>query len=66
MLYLVERLDEADYDEYDSFVVRAKDPKQTLDICSKRANYFNETNTQITRLCELGQDEIILGSFNAG
>lgn len=66
MIYLIERLDEVGYDEYDSFVVRAKDPKQALDICSKRAKYFNETNTQITKLCELGEDEIILGSFNAG
>lgn len=66
MLYLVERVDEVDYDQYGSFVVRAKEPKQALDICSKRANYFNETNTQITRLFELGEDEIILGSFNAG
>lgn len=63
-LYLVSRNDEVDYDEYDSFVVRAKNEEEAILICSD--DQFRKDNTTIEKLEEKGKSEIILGSYNAG
>ena len=69
-LFLVERTDRVTSDEYDSFVVRAKNELDALLICANKTNYnrghFTRNNTKITELESTGALEIILGSFNAG
>lgn len=69
--YLVERTDQADWDEYDSFVVKAKDEKDALAMCNEEAGHgmcgdFTAKNTIIKPLDETMENGIILGSFNAG
>jgi len=61
-LYLVTRNDETDYDEYDSFVVRAENEEEAIELC-KYSYMKNSTVTEITQEGERGQ---ILGSYNAG
>ncbi len=71
-LYLVERTDRIGYDEYDSFVVRAKSSKDAL--VHVLANYGSRysgwrtdgSNVEVTKIEPTGEDEIILGSYNAG
>jgi len=72
-LYLVERLYEINYGEYDSFVVRAESKERALQFCQEESdefaynkNTFRAENTKITELLNEGKEEIILGSYNAG
>jgi hypothetical protein len=72
-VYLVERTDEVDYDEYDSFVVKAESKKEALKLCQTEADdwsyhqdTFRENNTKISELLNEGKKGIILGSFNRG
>jgi len=67
MLWLVKRTEGAGYDEYDSFVVRAKTKKGALEVIDafRPAGGFPPPY-EITEVKTRGKDEIILGSFNAG
>ena len=69
--YLVERTDNIKYDEYDSFVVCAKDEEEALSLVYNKVEdcmcggFFTKDNT-IIKLLQANGSEIILGSFNAG
>jgi hypothetical protein len=73
-LWHLRRTDKVDYDEYDSFVVRAETEQEARELLINehaRDNYFNPwTRVHADVVCaELTMDgptEIILGSFNAG
>ena len=68
-LYLVERTDKIDYDEYDSYVVRANNVEDALKLCQNKEfkdECFRIDNTEITEILLEGKEEIIIGSFNAG
>ena len=62
-LFLVE-VDGCGYDEYDSFVVRAADEENALMACNEET--WTKDNTKVTEILTEGQEQIILGSFNAG
>ena len=64
MLYLVTRTDKVDYDEYDSFVVRANSVQTAIVVCDN--SQFTKDNTNVIELRTDGNTEIIIGSFNAG
>ena len=58
-IYLVKRTDEINWDEYDSWVVVAHNPREAKKMCG----YLTVTVREI----KLGKtNKIILGSFNAG
>lgn len=63
-LYLVKRTDRVDYDEYDSFVVRAEDEESAYKVC----DYYHcdKKHATVTEVNTSGEAMIILGSFNAG
>jgi len=70
-LYLIERTDGIDYDEYDSFVVRSENKENILSLVKKQIgswseDTFTENNTKITEPVSEGEEQVILGSFNAG
>jgi len=65
MIYLVERKDDVGWDEYDAFVVRAKNEEEAITICSEQA-FFNKDNTTVKEINSKGKSGVILGSFNAG
>jgi hypothetical protein len=58
-IYLVERNDKIDWDEYDSWVIRANNEEEAKEI----TGYEDVTITEVTRKGDKG---LILGSFNAG
>jgi hypothetical protein len=57
-------VDSYDYEEYDSFVVRAEDEENALMVCNEEA--WTKDNTTITEIKTKGKEKIILGSYNAG
>ena len=68
-LYLVEA-DWCDYDQYDSFVVRAKSPDEALSLVRAKddpttMNNFDD-NAKVTEIKKPKESGIVLGSFNAG
>ena len=70
-LFLITRTDDWDWDEYDSFVIRAENKENVLtlaraEISSWSEDTFTKENTVITELTSKGEEQIILGSFNAG
>ena len=68
-LFKLTRTDSVDYDEYDSFVVRAKNEKEARDLLQKEHSYDtwpNGSNVTCEVLRNKGDPEIIIGSFNAG
>jgi hypothetical protein len=74
MFYLVERTDAVDYDEYDSFVVKA-DNKEDARIAAQNLAgkkwhndewYFSRENARVTELNDETENGVVLGSFNAG
>lgn len=78
--YLVSRTDYVGYDEYDAFVVKAKDEKEALSFCyspfyDEDERYENLRTTDqnfrsgcitIEKLDAKRQPGPVLGSFNAG
>jgi len=67
MIYLVERTDSVDYDECDSFVVRAKSRKEASDLCKDYYGFnLKDKPVKITLIKSVGKSEKILRSFNAG
>lgn len=72
MLYLI-KFNENDYDEYDSFVVRAKDEAEAVSVIEraypKSQSYCGvpwRHGYTVESIPEKGDAEIILGSYNAG
>jgi hypothetical protein len=74
-IYLLDRTDKVDYDQYDSFVVVAKSPKQARDYVRsihKPDRYSCDCWSDDNKAQLIGttdkyvSPEIILGSFNAG
>lgn len=63
-IYLVERTDSVDYDEYDSFVVVAENEEKAVEICSD--SMFTKFNTKVEEVMADAEERIILGSYNAG
>ena len=58
-----------DYDEYDAFVVRALSEAKALELVDKDVNRFSRRTNQVWTakpLAVKGDEQIILGSFNAG
>lgn len=71
-IYLLERVEEYDYDEYDSVVVIAKDHKQAEEIALKWHWWIDDERPQITfTVTDLWNSKDgdkarwVLGSFNA-
>ena len=64
-LYLVERTDSVSYDEYDSWVVAAKSPKEARKLCNWGVP-IEEVRTRVTEIKPGVKARKILGSFNAG
>ena len=64
-IYFVGRTDKIDYDEYDSFIVRAENKKDALQLLTNKEG-FKEATTEIKEINIEGKSDIILGSFNAG
>ena len=67
-IYLVERIDNVGYDEYDSWVVSARSRKEAWGLCKWGDWYEDYTKVKITLLGEskYKKAKLILGSFNAG
>lgn len=61
-LWHVIRTDPIDYDEYDSWVVAAKDAEQAVKFCG----YQKVTVTLIGTAVDDTGAGVVLGSFNAG
>jgi predicted metallo-beta-lactamase superfamily hydrolase len=64
-IYLVERLTHVYYDEYDSFVIRAKDKETALEIANQEEYAMRKSEIKITELLPEGDEGVILGSYNA-
>jgi len=62
-IYLVYRIDEVRYDEYDSWVVVAKNPKEAISLCKW---YVNDPQIKVKEIKPGKKTRTILGSFNAG
>lgn len=72
-IYLLSRLHKfVNYDEYDSFVVRAQNENKARIIASKDAGdegpkvWMNTEETSCGEIRCVGKERIILGSFNPG
>ncbi len=66
MLWLVS-VEKVDYDQYDAFVVRAKDAADAQRLASDKFEKWQlEGGIAVEHIPGDGPDEIILGSFNAG
>ena len=65
-IYLVERTDDVGYDEYDAFVVSAKDENEALVTIGGKQFFKENTEFKIVGTTTSKISEIILGSFNAG
>ena len=70
-IYLLERVDGADYDEYDAKVIRAKNEKQAREIANERTGdegkiWVDEKEVTCVVVPAAGEAEEILGSFKAG
>lgn len=76
-IYLIERTDNIDYDEFDAMVIIADNPEEVLSIAAERDNdehsvigtRFKEETTVITVIGTPNSKQkkgIILASFNAG
>lgn len=63
-IFLIKRTDKIDYDEYDSFVVIAKNKKHAIELI--KISYFIEENTYCKEIKIGKKGKIILGSYNAG
>lgn len=69
-IYLLQRNGMTHYDEYDRFVIKAKDSKQARKLASIRDDYdkkvwLNPKKSSIEKVKDTGKSEIILDSFNA-
>jgi len=72
-IYLIERTDEVDYDEYHAHVVQAEGEQQALRLCEYRDEVISQYNCKVACIgvalpnATVGKDiaEIILSSFNA-
>jgi hypothetical protein len=77
-LYIIECNNDlgVDYDQFDSFVVRASSKESAWELAKKlvlsasfreqRARYFNEDDFSIEELLTDGEEKIIVASYNAG
>ena len=68
-IYLVERTDEVDKDQYDSFIIAAKSPIEAFELAVKRAcgrGFMNGNGVVVKELDPQMKSGIILGSYNAG
>jgi hypothetical protein len=67
---------ERDYDQFDSFLVRAIDKETAWNLAeelvksslwaSQTSDYFNKDSFEINELSIDGKEEVILASYNAG
>lgn len=64
MLFLMERIDEGRYEDYDSFVVCADNAEEAFQMCKEKEPLFQHNKTRWTRLTDTMPKGIILGSFN--
>lgn len=72
-LWLIER-EPADWDEYDAFVIRAETSEDALAVARQAEPHWDGNDwrpgtsieTTIVEVSADGDEEIILGSFNAG
>ena len=73
-LWILSRTDSVDYDEYDSFVILAKDEAEARQLAEaagspyrKAGIWLNSDKCTCEQLTRKGKKaEVILGSFNAG
>jgi len=70
-LWKITTLEEGDYDEYDSFVVRAPNETEARELAAVvgSQNYDrwrDPTRSSCVELDQNGRAEVIIGSFNAG
>jgi len=66
-LYLIERTDEIDYDEYDAFVIAAENENDAHKFCIFRAGLSSPPTCKKIGIATTDVVAgIVLGSFNAG
>lgn len=68
-LFILKRTDAVGWDEYDSYVVRAKNEAEARKITKEDAyesSWAEDKDVTCERLSVRGKSEAILGSFNAG
>ena len=63
-LYIVSRIDEVDWDEYEAFVIAAKDETQALKFAKEKQNFGSFSIEQI--IPEEEAPGIILSDYKAG
>jgi len=71
MIYLLTRLDEVGYDEFDGWVIRAKSEEEARKLanecCGNEGEMWNDKDMVACILVEPdGDADVILSSFNAG
>ena len=64
-IYLIERTDRVGYDEYDSYVVIAKNRKKAESLIDSWGCGPKNPTIKVTEI-KLDKEQILLGSFNAG
>ena len=72
-LWLVSLIGSPDYDEYDGFVVRARDEASARALADALANdagqrgvFTSSTRARCERLFVHGNETVVMSSFNAG
>ena len=65
MVYLVERNDPIDYDEYDAVVVTAPSAGQAMEIAMSFSLNFTQENSEVLEVSPY-LNGVILASWNAG
>ena len=71
-LWKLTRIDDFDYEEYDSFVVRAKNEERAKEIVllyhphEAYGSWTSNDKVKCEEIKKYGKEEIILGSYNAG
>ena len=70
-IFLLGRVEGADYDEYNAKVIRAKNEKQARELANERRGgggkiWTDEKEVTCVVVTAAGKAEEILGSFNAG
>ena len=64
--YLIQRKGNIGYDEYNSWVVIARKPKEAFSLCDWGDGHPTRKDVTITELKTGKKAKAILGSFNAG
>ena len=74
-LYLLERVEQADWDQYDGFVIAAESPEAARILANREVTEYdncdwtNEDQVSCRRIAETSiffQETVVISDFNAG